>query len=378
MSVGTAASERAPRIALVLGGGGLKGFAHIGVLRALAERGITPATLAGTSIGALIASAYAKGMSLTEMSERAAALRRSDLFRFNSMGMLMERMRVPSIYSDEPLRALIEAVVPAGRFDELDHRLLVNTVDIERGTQVIWGSPGLRDASIADAVYASCALPGSFPPGQVGDRLCVDGGTIDNLPVGVAGLAADLVIAIDVGSSDLTRNVKVASQGFAAIYMRAATVMMHSLQQFPLRGWGSPPMILVRPRVANIGWFTFGRTPELIEAGYRAAALALDHMDEALDAHEGVFPRRLVQVHVDRERCVCCGLCAAIAPGTMALDDAGKAYPLEPQFEWSPADGGFIHACPTYAIEAHRLDGALDDADPDMPEPVAPPAATGG
>lgn len=378
MSSGVGATARAPRIALVLGGGGLKGFAHIGVLRALSERGIVPTTYAGTSIGALIAAAQASGMSLSEMTERAAALRRSDLFRFNSMGMLMERMRVPSIYSDEPLRALIDAVVPAKRFDEFEPRLLVNTVDIERGTQVLWGSPGLRDAKITDAVYASCALPGSFPPGQVQDRLCVDGGTIDNLPVAVAGLAADLVIAIDVGSSDLTRNVKVASQGFAAIYMRAATVMMHSLQQFPLRQWSSPPMILVRPRVANIGWFTFGRTGELIEAGYRAAVAALDHMDEALDAAEGVFPRRLVQVRVDRDKCICCGLCAAIAPRAMALDAAGKAYPLEPQFEWSPADGGFIHACPTYAIEAHRLDGALDDADPDVPEPVAPPAPTGG
>ena len=378
MSSGVGAPARAPRIALVLGGGGLKGFAHIGVLRALSERGIVPTTYAGTSIGALIAAAQASGMSLSEMTERAAALRRSDLFRFNSMGMLMERMRVPSIYSDEPLRALIDAVVPAKRFDEFEPRLLVNTVDIERGTQVIWGSPGLRDAMITDAVYASCALPGSFPPGQVQDRLCVDGGTIDNLPVGVAGLDADLVIAIDVGSSDLTRNVSVAAQGFAAIYMRAATVMMHSLQQFPLRQWSRPPMILVRPRVANIGWFTFGRTGELIEAGYRAAGAALDHMDEALDAEGGVFPRRLVQVRVDRDKCICCGLCAAIAPRAMALDKTGKAYPLEPQFEWSPADGGFIHACPTYAIEAHRLDGALDDADPDVPEPVAPPAATGG
>lgn len=367
-----------PRIAVVLGGGGLKGFAHIGVLRALAERGLAPTTFAGTSIGALIAAAHIGGMSLSEMTERAASLRRGDLFRLNSMGMLLERMRVASIYSDEPLRALIDAVVPAKRFEELDQRLLVNTVDIERGTQVIWGSPGLRDASIAEAVYASCALPGSFPPGRVRDRLCIDGGTIDNLPVAVAGLDADLVVAVDVGNSDLTRNVEIASQGFAAIYMRAATVMMHSLQQFPLQQWHGPPMILVRPRVAHIGWFTFGRTGELIEEGYRAAAAALEHMDEALDSDGGMFPRRLVSVTVDRDKCIRCGLCAAIAPHAMALGDDGIAYAREPQFDWSPADGGFIHACPTYAIESRRLDGALDDTDPDTPSPVAPPAAIGG
>ena len=367
-----------PRIAVVLGGGGLKGFAHIGVLRALAERGITPTTFAGTSIGALIAAAHIGGMSLSEMAERAASLRRGDLFRLNSMGMLMERMRVASIYSDEPLRALIEAVVPPKRFDELDHPLLVNTVDIERGTQVIWGSPGLRDARIADAVYASCALPGSFPPGRVGERLCIDGGTIDNLPVAVAGIGADLVIAVDVGNSDLTRNVEIASQGFAAIYMRAATVMMHSLQQFPLQHWKGPPMILVRPKVAHIGWFTFGRTGELIEEGFRAATAALDHLEEALESDGGLFPRRLVSVTVDRAKCIRCGLCAAIAPDAMALDAQGYAYAREPQFDWSPADGGFIHACPTYAIESRRLDGAIDDTDPDTPAPIAPPAAVAG
>lgn len=366
------------RIAVVLGGGGLKGFAHIGVLRALAERGVVPTTLAGTSIGALIAAAYIGGMSLGEMMERAAALRRGDLFRLNSLGMLMERMRVESIYSDEPLRGLIAAVVPDKRFDELEQRLLVNTVDVERGTQVIWGSPGLRDAAIAEAVYASCALPGFFPPGKVRDRLCVDGGTVDNLPVAVAGLDADLVIAIDVGNSDLTRDVEVTSQGFAAIYMRAATIMMHSLQQFPLKQWSGPPMLLVRPRVAHIGWFTFGRTGELIEEGYRAAMAALDHMDEASASSGGIFPRRVVEVTVDRAKCIRCGLCAAIAPEAMALDGEGTAYPIEPLYDWSPADGGFIHACPTYAIESRRADGAVDDTDPDTPETIAPPAAAAG
>ena len=377
MALGGGGTSPPRRIAVVLGGGGLKGFAHIGVLRALAERDIVPTTFAGTSIGALIAAAHLGGMSLSEMTERAASLRRGDLFRLNSMGMLMERMRVTSIYSDEPLQALIAAVIPPKRFDELERQLLVNTVDIERGTQVIWGSPGLRDAQVADAVYASCALPGSFPPGKVRERLCIDGGTIDNLPVGVAGLDAELVIAIDVGNSDLTRDVEVASQGFAAIYMRAATVMMHSLQQFPLRQWSGPPMILVRPRVAHIGWFTFGRTGELIEEGYRAASAALEHLDEALGASGGVYPRRVVEVTVDRDKCVCCGLCAAIAPDAMALDESGKAYAREPEFEWSPADGGFIHACPTYAIRSRRLDGEPDDSDPDAPMPVPPPAAIG-
>ena len=166
------------RIGLVLGGGGLKGFAHIGVIRALEEAGIRPALYAGTSIGALIAAAYAGGMSVAEMTARAEALQRRHLFRINHVGMLLARMRSPSIYLEEPLRALCDSVCPAVRIDQLDVPLLVNTVDVERGTQVVWGLPGLRDVPVSDAVYASCALPGFFPPGHVDGRVCIDGGTV--------------------------------------------------------------------------------------------------------------------------------------------------------------------------------------------------------
>src|SRR3954451_1950584 len=101
------------RIALVLGGGGMKGFAHIGVLRALEEAGVRPTCYAGTSIGALIAAAYVGGMSLDEMERRALSLRRRDLFRINHVGMLLERMRSPSIYLEEPLRALCSNAIPS-------------------------------------------------------------------------------------------------------------------------------------------------------------------------------------------------------------------------------------------------------------------------
>src|ERR1700709_2376288 len=82
--------RKAHKIALVLGGGGLKGLAHIGVFRALEELGIEANVIAGTSIGARIGAPYARGMSVTEMTDRARALKRRDLFRLNRMGMLLE------------------------------------------------------------------------------------------------------------------------------------------------------------------------------------------------------------------------------------------------------------------------------------------------
>jgi NTE family protein len=344
------------RVAVVLGGGGLKGFAHIGVLQAIAEAGITPTLYAGTSIGALLGAAAAAGMAPAAMAERARSVQRRDLFRLNHMGMLLERRRVASIYDGAPLRLLCEENLPRGTFESLPAPVLVNTFDIQHGMQIIWGLPGLRDVPIVDAVYASCALPGFFPPGSVRGRLCIDGGTVDNLPVQIAALSADAIIAVDVGSTDLTHAADIAMQGFAAIYMRAATAMMHALQLTPLVSWSGPPMLLVRPRIAHVGWLSFSHTELLIAEGYRAAREALACWDEVLAAPGGIYPRRRVRVDVDRHRCTGCGLCPALAPDVMALDASGHAYARADRFQWSPADGDFIHQCPTGALSLHSVD----------------------
>ena len=348
-------SGTSPRVAVVLGGGGMKGFAHIGVLRALAERNITPTVYAGTSIGALIAAAAVGGMGHEEMARRATSLKRRDLFRINHFGMLLERMRSPSIYLEEPLRDLCRAIVPALRFRDLRAPLLVNTVDLTRGTQVVWGLPGLQDVWVQDAVYASCCLPGFFPPGEVGGRLCVDGGVIDNLPVGIAGQLADIVVAVDVGSSDLAPTDDIGTQGFASIYMRAATTMMHALQQYPLVRWDGPPMVLIRPKLGQ-DWLAFGNAADTIEEGYRKATLALQDFDAALAQPSGVYPRRRVTLEVDRDKCIGCGMCAAMAPAVMGMDSSGKAFPRTRTADWSTADGDFVHHCPTCAIEVHKIE----------------------
>jgi len=357
--------RKAHKIALVLGGGGLKGFAHIGVFRALKERGIEPTVVAGTSIGALIGAAYARGMEVPEMVDRARALKRRDLFRLNRIGMLLERQHSPAIYLEEPLRNVVKAVAGEKRFDQLKRTLLVNTVDIQRGSQVVWGLPGLRNVSVADAVYASCALPGFYPPGVIDGKLCVDGGVLDNLPVSIAGRGMDAVIAVDTGSSDLEPENDILTAGFASIYVRAATTMMHALQLAPFANWTRPPMILIRPKVNHIGWFSFSHTEELLEAGYTAAMEACKHYEECIAWGIGVFPRRPMQITVNRDKCIGCTLCTALAPDIMAMDSSQKAYPLTPVVEWSPADGDFVHHCPTFAIEATRLDAHAT--------PVAPP-----
>ncbi len=362
-----------PRIGLVLGGGAMKGLAHIGALRALDEAGILPCLYAGTSIGAMIAAAAASGMSVAQMTARATRFRRRDLFRINHLGMLMERMLSRSIYLEAPLRALCDEMVAEGSFADLNIPLLVTAVDIDRGVPVVFGRPGFSDVRVRDAVYASCALPGFFPPGVVGGRHCIDGGTTDNLPVAIAAQEVDAIIAVDVGIADVPVATGVAAQGFASIFMRAATMMMHEQQQHALERWKSPPMLLVRPKVSHIGWFSFSHVEELLEVGYTATRNALRDLHVTLGATGGIFPRRLVDVIVDRDTCTGCALCVTRAPDIMALDAEQKAYPLARRHRWSPADGAFVHSCPVNAIKAVPTAQKWRD---DEPQPIFPEASS--
>ena len=281
--------------------------------------------------------------------------RRRDLFRINHVGMLMERMLSRSIYLEAPLRELGEELVAEGTFDDLETALLVTAVDLELGVPVVFGRPGLRNVRVRDAVYASCALPGFFPPGVVGTRTCIDGGTTDNLPVAIASMGVDALIAVDVGIADVPLARGVASQGFASIFMRAATLMMHQQQQQALEKWTSPPMLLVRPKVSHIGWFSFSHAEELMSIGYEATRDALEDLDSLLLAPGGIWPRHPVQIDVNRETCTGCAMCVARAPDVMALDEQRKAYPIARVHDWSPADGAFVRICPVNAIGVSRL-----------------------
>ena len=355
-----------PKVALVLGGGGLKGFAHIGVLRAFEERGIRPTVVAGTSIGSLIAAAYVGGMAIDDMERRALALKKADLFRIDHVSMVTKRMLSPALYLGKPLEKLVRDIVPTGTFRDLSRTLLVNSVDLESASQLVWGLPGLQDVHVWEAVYASCALPGFFPPGVLGGRTCADGGISDNVPALAASHGMDAVIAVDVGSTNIARARRIKEKGFAAIYMRSAQIMMKKLQGLQLDAWHGPPLLLVRPAVWQFGMFSFAHVNRMIVLGYEAANDALDRAGASMMLG-GVWPRRMVEVRVDRAACTGCTLCATLAPHMMTMDQHRKAEVLVSPVEWSRADGDFVHQCPTNAILVEAVEGALRRETLEMP-----------
>jgi NTE family protein len=343
---------------LVLGGGGMRGLAHAGVVRALEEANFMPRQLVGSSVGALVAAAWCAGVSGDEMTGIAHALERDDLFQIAHRDMAFKRMRSPALFHREPIAHFVRGILGDLTFDDLDRRLVVNTVDINTGTQVLWGLPGLTDIRVADAVLASCALPGFLPPHPIGDRYFVDGAAAANLPVGVAGTDRDdLVLAVDVGGRGRSRS-GMERTGFASVYARAIEIGIQRMEDAALREWNGPPLLLLRPRVWHVPLLSFAHNDQLVEAGYRAARDAVaDPTRLPPPSATGVHPRRRYHVKVLRERCVGCGACVRGGPpGAFTLDREQKAVPRDTDPVWSPVDGLCVGLCPTSAIVAEPVD----------------------
>jgi NTE family protein len=344
---------------LVLSGGGLKGLAHIGVLQALEERHLVPSLVVGSSIGSLIGAAWAAGVPARLMETRALQVRRRDVFQVARADVAFRRLLAPALYRREPLEELICSLVGQANFEDLKRRILINTVDLHSGMQVMWGLPGLRNLRVSDAVAASCALPGIFPPREINGRAYVDGAVVENLPVRMAAsLGQGPILAINVAATSVLRSAT-ETQGFAATYIRGLEIVMQTQIESQLRDWKGPPLVLVQPRVEHISMFAFDKTKELIEAGYRATSNTLDQLGVRLSGiSEGMHPTRRLRVLVDEDRCVGCGSCVVQAPQVFRLDARGKAEVVTPVQSWSPIDGAYVLNCPTYAISVRPEDSA--------------------
>ena len=342
---------------LVLGGGGLKGMSHIGVFQALEEFGMVPELVVGCSMGALIAAAWCAGKSARELQAIALEVRRKDVFRIAHLDMALLRMRSPAVYRKEPLDELIHRLVGDITFKQLKHRLVIATVDLNTGGQVLWGQPGLDDVKVADAVFASCALPGLFPPREIDGRVCVDGAVIENLPVRVAAaLVPGPVLAVHVGATTTLRS-GAEYEGFAATYARGLELVMHAMLRERLHHWQTPPLVFIHPRVEHISMFSFAHTPELISEGYRSTVDTFGEMPAGFPAGaQGIYPSRDVLVSVDPKRCVGCGACVMWAPDVFRMGADAKAEVIAPLRHWSPIDGQYVRHCPTWAISARVPD----------------------
>ncbi|HEX2040343.1 MAG TPA: patatin-like phospholipase family protein [Acidimicrobiales bacterium] len=197
-------AKRRPRTAFVLGGGGNLGAIQVGMLRALLERGIVPELLVGCSVGAINAAGIAGDPSV------AGASRLADVWtslhddviaggRLTSLKMLAGRS--PSIQANDELRRLLETELPYTTFEEARVPLHVVATSLDTG-HARWFSSG----PMVEAVLASAALPGVFPPVEIDGELLIDGGVVDNVPLSRAvELGARRIFVLHVGNFDRKR-----------------------------------------------------------------------------------------------------------------------------------------------------------------------------
>jgi NTE family protein len=175
------------RVGLALGGGALRGTAHVGVLRVLEREGIPVDCVAGTSAGSVVGAAYAAGLSPEKLLELGNALRWRDVARpaFSRYGLI----------SFARLETYFVRILGDLTFSDLKRPFAAVAADLESSEQVV-----LRTGRVAPAVRASCSVPILVKPVELGGRLLVDGGVLNNLPISVAReLGVDVVIAVNLG-----------------------------------------------------------------------------------------------------------------------------------------------------------------------------------
>jgi NTE family protein len=247
-------SEQPIRIGLALGGGAVRGAAHVGVLDVLDRAGLEPAVVTGTSAGALVGALYAAGRTPSEISKLAHTLRWARLVR-------PARTR-RALFETSRLGAFLDEVLGGREIEDLSLPYAAVACDLTTGDRVV-----MRDGPVSTAVLASSAIPGVFPPVERDGHLLVDGSLADMVPARLArDLGADIVVAVDV-SGPLPR--------------RPPTTLLHimvavsALQPGGTQRLAEDADLVLAPGVDGYAFWELSRIAEFEEAGRTAAEQAL-------------------------------------------------------------------------------------------------------
>ena len=287
-----AAEAGKPKVGLVLSGGAARGLAHVGVLKALEEQGIHIDAIAGTSMGAVIGGLYASGYKIDELEKLALGIdwkealsdaperedvpfrRKQDDRDFLVKQKLSFRddgsLGLPlGVIQGQNLALLLESLLAHSSdirdFDKLPIPFRAVATDIVNGEKVVF-----RKGHLPQVIRASMSIPAVFAPVEINGQLLVDGGMVDNIPVDVAReMGVDIVIVVDIGTP--LRGRKELNTVFD-ILNQSITLMTRSNSEVQLASL-KPDDILIQPVLASYGTTDFGRSADIINAGYRATQI---------------------------------------------------------------------------------------------------------
>ncbi|MFT4539451.1 MAG: NTE family protein [Planctomycetota bacterium] len=357
-------AKRRPRIVLVLGGGGMRGMAHIGVLRAIETLGIQFDAIVGTSIGSLVGSMAAGGMDVEEILEVIHQVQKGDYFRLNTLKLILKGTRASSMYQGDTFRTRLEEILPKVELNQTVVPFYCNAVRLETGGSVFWGTRGFDDISLVDAVYSSCALPAIFEPLEYKGHNYMDGGMVDPVPLRFAKtLGADLIIAVDltVKGSFKTPNYK---RRVLSTLFRSFEILEEVLVEQMLHMQVDPSVILIQPKVGQMHRFDFSDIDEVVKAGEDEALrvltssaatrnLVTDEIIEGLSCP--VVPHDFVSLHIDPSKCIGCGMCETVCE-TDGFWARGEEATVRKLYNYEcTRDHACARNCPTGAISLGNL-----------------------
>jgi NTE family protein len=255
-----------PRIALVLGGGAARGFAHVGVIRVLEQEKIPIDMIIGTSAGSLVGAIYASERDLFQLEWMAYQMKEEDLFDFSIVYSKMGPVQ------GEKLEEFIRSRLKVKNLEDLTLPLYPVATDLMTGETVT-----LEKGSIARAVRASSAIPGIFVPVRFAGRTLVDGGVTDNVPVDIAAKkGADLIIAVNISKG--LQNTQISS--VVDVILQSIDIMGRELLKYKKQGAD----VLIEPAVGDVGMMDFSQRKRCIEAGIRATQGAVPQIRQKIEA----------------------------------------------------------------------------------------------
>jgi NTE family protein len=262
-----------PRIGLVLGGGAAKGFAHVGVIKALESQGVKVDLLAGTSVGSMVAALYAAG---------------NDGFQLQRISLDMKESMVSDwslpnrgFLRGEALQEFVNKAVQNRPIEKLDRKLAIVATDLDSGRMIVFerGDTGM-------AVRASSSVPGVFQPVKISGREYVDGGLVSPVPVKVArSLGADIVIAVDISNRPGER----AALDTIDLMLRTFTIMGNAIADNELTGAD----VVVKPDISRLSATDFQSRHLAILEGERAGLAAVPELKKKLAEREERIRRQL-------------------------------------------------------------------------------------
>jgi NTE family protein len=291
-------TEARPRIGLVLGGGGARGAAHIGVLRELERLRVPVDAIAGTSMGAIIGGLYAAGLTPRQLETLIAEMDWTEVFQDTTrredlsyrrkqddvdfpvdfeLGLNEGRLQLPmGLIQGQKLSPLLREltldVAHISNFDDLPTPFRAVASDIETGESVV-----LAEGDLTLAMRASMAAPGIFAPVVVDDRMLVDGGLVGNLPIDIIKeMGVDIIIAVDVEFPLYTRDELDSAVGITG---QVLTILINKETQRQLAALGEKD-ILLRPKLGNFGSTNFAGITEAVQPGADAALASYARLSE--------------------------------------------------------------------------------------------------